>query len=106
MSYIVSAKSVTALRLNEADTVASVLQNIAIILSTFQGSSPLYRQFGIDRRSIDKPIPVAKPMLIIDIEEAIREFEPRAEVHNITFSLDPNDPGRLIPTVEVDIVNE
>lgn len=106
MSYTVSADSITALRLNEADTVASVLQNIAIILSSFKGTSPLYRQFGVDRRSVDKPIPVAKPMLIIDIEEAIREFEPRAEVRNITFKHDPNNPGRLIPTVEVDIVNE
>ncbi len=106
MSYTVTANKPPKLTLGEGDTVASVLQNLALILSTFQGTCPLYRDFGINRRSIDKPVDVAKPMLVIDIEEAIRKFETRAEVVNITFALDPSDPGRLIPTVEVNIVNE
>lgn len=106
MSYTVSADQPPKLALNEADTVASVLQNVAVILSTFQGTSPLYRNFGINRRSIDKPIDIAKPMLVIDVAEAIQEFEPRATVRNITFSVNADDPGRLIPTVEVDIANE
>lgn len=103
MSYEVNAKSLEGLMLGETNSVASVLQNIAIILSTFKGSVPLYRNFGINSRSIDKPIHVAKPMLVIDIEEAIREYEPRASIVNITFEADENVPGKLIPTLEVDI---
>jgi hypothetical protein len=104
MSYKVSAADLTNIRLNEQDTVTSVLQNIAVILSTRKGTVPMYRGFGLDQRSVDKPIPVAKPMLYIDVKEAIEEYEPRAEVVNVTFQEDPAIPGRLIPTVEVEII--
>ena len=45
MSYKVTASDIGAVQLNETDTVRSVLQNIAIILSTRQGTCPLYRGF-------------------------------------------------------------
>lgn len=45
-------------------------------------------------------------MFFAEIKEAVEEFEPRAEVLNVTFAEDPLTPGKLIPTVEVDIVNE
>ena len=38
MSYKVTASDIGAVQLNETDTVRSVLQNIAIILSTRQGT--------------------------------------------------------------------
>ena len=50
MSYKVTAADIGAVQLNETDTVRSVLQNIAIILSTRQGTCPLYR--GFCRRSL------------------------------------------------------
>ena len=103
MSYKVSAQSLNKIKLNETDTAASVLQNLAIILSTVQGTVPMYRDFGISQRSVDKPIPVAKAMLIADIEDAIRKFEPRATLRNINFAIDEANPGKLIPTVEVEI---
>lgn len=103
MSYKVSATDLKNIRLNEQDTVSSVLQNIAVILSTRKGTVPLYRGFGLDQRSIDKPIPIAKTMLYVDVKEAVEEYEPRAEVVNVTFQEDPAIPGRLIPTVEVEI---
>ena len=106
MSYKVSAADLSEVRLNEQDTVTSVLQNIAIILSTRKGTVPLYRGFGLDWRALDKPIPIAKPMLYVDVKEAIEEYEPRAEVVNVTFQEDPAIPGRLIPTVEVEIISE
>ena len=46
MSYKVTAADIGAVQLNETDTVRSVLQNIAIILSTRQGTCPLYPGFG------------------------------------------------------------
>ncbi len=104
MSFKVSAADLTNIRLNEQDTVTSVLQNIALILSTRKGTVPMYRGFGLDQRSVDKPTPIAKPMLYVDVKEAIEEYEPRAEVVNVTFQEDPAIPGRLIPTVEVEII--
>ena len=40
MTYKVSAVDVGTVKLNEQDTVSSVLQNIAILLSTRQGTVP------------------------------------------------------------------
>ena len=61
-NYLVSANDLTAISLGEQDTVASVLQNIAVILSTPKGTVPGYREFGIDISDIlDRPENVAQP---------------------------------------------
>nr|DAI82278.1 MAG TPA: baseplate assembly protein [Caudoviricetes sp.] len=103
MSYMVSATDLKAIRLSEADTVNAVLQNIAVILSTPKGTVPLYRDFGLDWTFLDKPMPVAKVMLISEVREAIERWESRAEVVNVYSTEDPAQPGTLIPTVEVNI---
>lgn len=103
MSYKVSTTDLKRIVLNESETVASVLQNIAIILSTRAGSVPLYRAFGLPQKFVDRPVPVAKSMLYAEIKEAVEEYEPRAQVINVTFQEDTSAPGRLIPTVEVEI---
>lgn len=106
MSYMVSATDLKAIRLNEEDTVNSVLQNVAVILSTPMGSVPLYRDFGLDWSFLDKPTPVAKVLMVAPVREAIERWEPRATVLNVFFSEDPAQPGLLIPTVEVEINSE
>lgn len=103
MSYKVSAVDLSKIRLNERDVVASVLQNISIILATRQGSVPLYRDFGLPQKFVDKPLPVAKTLAISEVKEAVEEYEPRATVVNVTFLEDANDTGTLIPVVEVEI---
>lgn len=105
MSYTVSATDLRHLRFNEPDLVSSVLQNIAVLLSTPRGSVPLYRDFGISVDILDRPIPAAKAMMIADIREAIEEWEPRATVTDIEFSEDMAE-GKLVPTVEVEINDE
>ena len=47
------------MRFNEQETVSSVLQNIAVILSTPKGTVPQYRDFGLDNSFVDKPRPGA-----------------------------------------------
>ena len=106
MSYKVTASDIGAVQLNETDTVRSVLQNIAIILSTRQGTWPLYRGFGLTQKFVYMPMPVALPMMYSEVKEAVEEYEPRAEVVNVTFEVNEAAPGRLIPTVEVNIINE
>lgn len=103
MSYTVSATDLGRLRFNEREAVNSVLQNIAVILSTPKGSVPLFREFGLDQSFLDKPAPVAKVLMVALVREAIERWEPRATVLDISFSEDPAQPGRLIPTVEVSI---
>lgn len=95
-----------ALRLNETDTAASILQNVAILLRTRQGTVPLYREFGLPQKFLDQPIPAARALLYAEVKEAVEAFEPRAEVVGVTFQEDAADPGRLIPVVEVEIIGE
>lgn len=103
-SYLVSANDLSTISLGEQDTVTSVLQNIAVILSTPKGTVPGYREFGIDIATIlDRPENVAQPLLCAAIKEAIERFEPRATYMGTTFKTSPDRPGRMLPVVEVDI---
>ena len=106
MRYTVTATDLTAIHLNEPDAVNSVLQNIAIILSTRKGSVPLFREFGINMDFLDKPMPVAKVMMISEVREAIERWNPRATVLEVSFQEEITSPGTLIPTVEVEINSE
>ena len=106
MSYQVKASDLGNIRLNERETVSAVLQNIALILATPKGSAPFYRDFGVTNEFLDKPLPVAKVMMIGEFREAIEDWEPRAAVRNVSFAEDPLEPGKLIPAVEVEIVAE
>lgn len=103
MTYTVSEAGAREIRLNEADTVASVLQNVAVILATRQQTVPLYRDLGLPQRFVDKPIQAAKVLAIAEVKEAVEKYEPRATVVNVTFAVDADNPGRLIPTVEVEV---
>jgi phage baseplate assembly protein W len=101
MSYKVTAEN-PKITLNESETVKAVLQNVQIILVTPKGSVPLYREFGLNMNFIDKPFQIARTLLIAAVTEAIQEFEPRAEIVNITFAENQSD-GKLNPIVEVEI---
>lgn len=103
MIYTVSSRDLGRIRLGETDTVASVLQNIAILLSTWKNTVPLYRAFGISRESLDRPMEAAQSLLVAEVEEEIAEYEPRATVLSVTFEIDENAPGKLIPIVEVEV---
>ena len=103
MSYVVKATDLQNISLNESDVVTSVLQNVAIILNTWQGEVPLYRDFGLPPEIMHKPMNVAKQMLRVSIIECIEAYEPRASVKSITFDVDKNEPDKLIPTVELEV---
>ena len=103
MSYTVSAQDLNKIRLNEPETVNSVLQNVALILATPKGSSPMYRDFGLDREFLDMPTPEAEVRMIRPIREAIEQWEPRATVKDISFTRSADGSGRLIAHVEIEI---
>jgi len=103
MAYTVKAYALEKINLAPEDTTEEVLQNVAVILSTPKFSVPLERGLGLAQRFLDKPIPAAQSILISEVLEAIEEFEPRAEVENVTFELGDR-PGTLIPIVEVKII--
>ena len=106
MTYTVNAVNLSVVRLLENETVTSVLQNIALVLRTPKGSVPMYREFGLSQTFLDKPMPVAKVMMISALKEAIERWEPRAEFVGVTFAANASNPGELDPTVEVRIISE
>ena len=106
MSYYVRATDLTNIRFNDMDPVSSVLQNIAVLLSTIKGTVPQYRDFGLTATFLDKPMPIAKMMMIAEVREAIEKWVPRARYVSIDFSEDITRPGTLWPAVEVEIIGD
>lgn len=88
--------------------VAEIVQNVRTILRTRLGSVPLFRDFGITWDHIDKPLPVAKALMIAAVIEAVEQFEPRAKVRNVSFEETASDAaeGILKPKVIISIGEE
>lgn len=103
MGYTVKAYGLEKINFKPETTVEEVLQNVAIILSTPKFSVPLDRGLGLAQRFIDKPIQTAQAILVSEVLDAIEEYEPRAEVENVSFIMGSR-PGALIPVVEVNII--
>lgn len=99
MTHSITPGSIGPLKLNETDTVTSALQSVAIILNTWEGTVPLYRDFGISSEYMHMPIPAAKALLRAEIKEKVERYEPRVSVNGVTFEETSNG---LIPTLEVE----
>lgn len=106
MEYTVSSTDLTNIRIKETDEVKEILRNVAVILATPKGSVPLYRDFGLDMRFLDKPMNVAKNAAVIPVREAIEGWEPRAVFKGMTLFPDPSNPGKLAFTVRIEIEAE
>jgi len=103
MSYTVSTTDVSKISLNETDYVESVLQNIRVLLSTWQGDVPLYRDFGINPELLHRPINAVESLLIEDVTEKIEKYEPRATVTQVSFDATSAFSDHLGITVEVEV---
>ncbi|HWI48078.1 MAG TPA: hypothetical protein VNU45_07655 [Rummeliibacillus sp.] len=84
-----------------ATGVDEILQNVAFIMGTFKNSCPLQRELGWIP-AIDEPIDQAESTDEAAVLEAIEEFEPRAEVLEITTLT--NEEGKSEIVVKVGVV--
>ena len=103
MSYLVSEADLKTIRLNDQDTVSSVIHNVALILATPKGTVPMYRDFGLEREFLDMPMPAAELRMIAPIREAVEQWEPRATVKDVRFTRSSDGSGRLLVSVEIEI---
>lgn len=101
MQYEVSVKDPEIIDIAPKDDVNEILQNVRTILATTKGTIPLDREFGIDGSVIDMPTMQAQAYLTNEIFQAIRRYEPRVSIDNITF--DGEISGKLIPKVVITI---
>jgi phage baseplate assembly protein W len=61
-----------------------ILQNCSTILSTSKFSVPLDRDFGVDANYVDAPLLSAKAKAESEIFAALKKYEPRVTVKQIT----------------------
>lgn len=99
MTAIIDSSKNYSQTFQENDTVQSVIQNIALLLNTKKGTVPMYRNFGLPMEFIDKPIDVAETMATVEISDALEEFEPRAELSDLTITKTAD--GKMAIIVEV-----
>lgn len=86
------------MNLFETDEKAEIKRNIAFLLSTYKYSCPMARNFGLEAAFIDKPSIMAESIARDEIIEAVRKYEPRAEVDEVTFTY---DNGKMYPVVKL-----
>ena len=92
-----------ALQLAPENETESILQNVALILSTVKGTVPMYRDFGVDGDYIDRPQTVAQVLITRAVTEAVARYEPRCTVTGVTIEWDTEQIGKYIVIAEVEI---
>lgn len=103
MVYRVTSAGADDIRLGKQGGVRDILRNIALLLATPKGSVPLCRDYGIDWAILDLPVSLANARIVSEVREAIDEWTSGAEFLSARCEPDPNDPGRLIAVVNVEI---
>lgn len=102
MTYTVTEDMTKDINLAPETEREDILQNVAMILSTPKYTVPMDREFGLSRGATDRPMPVARSILVGELHEQIEKYEPRAKIESITFKED-HKQGKLYPKVEVSI---
>lgn len=105
MSYTVDTNKEEQININPETVEEEVIQNLWFLYSSIKYDVPLDRALGLNAVYIDRPIETAKALVTMDIYNKTEEYEPRAEIVNIDFSVD-YERGVLKPIVEVEINGE
>lgn len=79
---------------------SDVITTLTTIFTTPKGTVPFDRNFGIDISILDEPVNLAKGRLTVEFIREVQQYEPRASVKEVTFTLDENN--NLIPKVRVE----
>jgi len=89
-----------------ATGIAEIIQNVRTILLTVVGTVPLDREFGLDSRILDSPIPTARAKMTALLFRMIPKYEPRVKVKAVNYRQDVSDvaSGRIIPVVTVEVI--
>jgi phage baseplate assembly protein W len=101
---LISISIGTPINLYPSGVVEEVIQNVRIIMSQTIYGVPYDRALGINGDVLDNPIQINKSMVQVALYNAIKADEPRAEIHEISFTGDALD-GKLNPIVRI-FINE
>ena len=93
-------KLLESIDLSPANIHQEVLQNVAIIIDTWENTCPMLRALGIPAQLIGRPLPVVKNIMIGQLYDQIEQNEPRAILGGITFE-ENAFTGKLRPRIEI-----
>ncbi|MEO3948032.1 hypothetical protein [Gorillibacterium sp. CAU 1737] len=79
-----------------------VVQNVFTIMSTFKYEIAYARMFGLDGGFVDRPEDEAGALAIAEIYTAINQWEPRADVLDVSV-LGREENGGLLLQVVIDV---
>lgn len=83
-----------------ADVHQEVLQNVAVIIDTWENTCPMLRALGLPAQLMGRPLPVVKNIMTGQLYDQIEQYEPRAVLGDITFE-ENAFTGKLIPIIEI-----
>ena len=86
------------INLFETDENAEIRRNVAFLLSTYKYSCAMARDFGLAAIFIDKPNAKAESIARDEIEQALKIYEPRAEIDEIIFTY---KDGKMYPAIKL-----
>lgn len=81
------------------DSLAELDRQIALLLSTREGTVPLDREFGLDMDFTDMPPEAAKSLYVAEITRKIPKFIPAVRVQGVTWVA--AEGGTLKPKVVI-----
>ena len=102
MQYIINTENEYRINLSPANDAEEILQNLYFLYSSVECDCPLDESLGLKATYIDRPLEVAKALMVADIYDKTEQYEPRAEIKGISFIMDYGN-GILKPIVEVKI---
>ena len=79
--------------------LAELDRQLALLLSTREGTMPLDREFGLNMDFVDMPPEVAKSLYTAEVTEKVAKFIPTVKVREITW--DTGGQGNLIAKVVI-----
>ena len=94
-------KLLESIELAPKNTHQEVLQNVAVIIDTWENSCPMLRGLGLPAQLIGRPMNVVKNIMVGQLHDQIEEYEPRAILGDITFE-ENAFTGKLIPIIEIE----
>ncbi len=105
MAQVLVTNTQQAIVIAPESVLEEVVQNVRMIITTPKGSVPLDRDFGLDFDVIDRPMPVARALMEVDIVDQVGRYEPRARVLQVSWAEDETQAmdGRAVAQVLIDV---
>lgn len=76
---------------------ADILRCLHTLLGIRAGTQPADRELGISWECLDGPPETAEALFLLELEDKVEKYEPRAEVSEVTF--EHSADGKLCPHI-------